>query len=667
MKTKASVLAHALFRVWGNWVCCAAWMTVATDGLAINPPHLSEMPAVERVNAEIKGSDAMDTAARKAGAFFQLRQIIYDLALSQRRDRNEVTPDEKRLADGYYVAAYYAGQPIEKSLSEQDKPKWVKLQGRYSIDPAFREQLFKQLFSASFRTAYFKATGEMDARVQKRQDDEQKAFKEAQAQGELQAKQRAMEGQEERAVARCVASGRPEIECIAETMGKGLSELGGIINPSLKKTVPHGLRLNGAFAGNGGLSIGFHSSFASVDCSDGRRDDLYTIEMKGNQLVVTIQNEPKPYALTLTPAGHLAGSGTIAVKGKVRTGTRHYTDGTTTPLYGVETRTCTLGLMPSTGQPAAIEVAEVLGGLGSSATKTPRPLGLRMNGTYAGQGGFSIEFNADTAVVGCAEVAVAHPYTVEKRDNQVVVQIKDAARPFLLDLRPDGQLVGSGPIQVNGRVVVGVTSDSSKPVAYQPRTASCNIGILTPTQEPPSAAAAGAAAARQAYIPSASAKPNTPPTPAKSNSASSPTTVSSTTGTAVLSVTTGFATQPGVSNPLAGQPAFLLKESFDTILTKGGFQPNPGTSSLQGWAAACSAGQPICGQAMDRIGPYSAAFVKFDASGKALLPALNLGTYYVFSMSRYNDRSIVWNLPVNLKSGQNSVVLDAKNAAWIQR
>ena len=97
-----------------------AFIPIIAEAQALNPPYLSEMPTVERVKREIQGADPMDTAARQAGAFAQLRQIIYDLALSQRRDRNEVTSDEKRLADAYYAAAYYASQPIEKSLSNSD-------------------------------------------------------------------------------------------------------------------------------------------------------------------------------------------------------------------------------------------------------------------------------------------------------------------------------------------------------------------------------------------------------------------------------------------------------------------------------------------------------------------------------------------------------------------
>ena len=47
MGAKPVVVIRDLFRAWENWVCCAALMTAATDGLAINPPYLSGMPAVD--------------------------------------------------------------------------------------------------------------------------------------------------------------------------------------------------------------------------------------------------------------------------------------------------------------------------------------------------------------------------------------------------------------------------------------------------------------------------------------------------------------------------------------------------------------------------------------------------------------------------------------------
>ena len=47
---------------------------------ATNPPYLRQFPSVERVKAEIKGTDAMETAARQMGAFWRVQQIIKDLS-----------------------------------------------------------------------------------------------------------------------------------------------------------------------------------------------------------------------------------------------------------------------------------------------------------------------------------------------------------------------------------------------------------------------------------------------------------------------------------------------------------------------------------------------------------------------------------------------------------
>lgn len=63
---------------------------------ATNPPYLREFPSVERVKAEIKGSDSVDTSARQMGAFWQLLQIIKTLA-GPRSQSMEFTRDENNL------------------------------------------------------------------------------------------------------------------------------------------------------------------------------------------------------------------------------------------------------------------------------------------------------------------------------------------------------------------------------------------------------------------------------------------------------------------------------------------------------------------------------------------------------------------------------------------
>ncbi len=641
MKTKPAFLVRVSSRACRHLICCAALMTIAVKAQALDPAYLSEMPSVERVKAEIQGADPMDMAARQAGACFQLRQIVYDLALNQRRDRSEVTPDEKRLADGYYAAAYYAAQPIDKSISEQDKPKWFKLQNRYNMNPTFREELFSKFFSAAFRTAYFKAIGEMDGRVQKRLDDEQKAFKEAQAQEKLRAKQEAADFQYEREVARCFAAGRPVIECVTEVWGKAFSEVVAIANPALKeKTPPPGLRLNGDYSGQAGFGLAFHSNSASVKCGDlvpEPRD--YVLQTKGNQVVVTVQSDPTPIVLALTSDGKLAGSGPTEVKGRIIVGYStqqttqnkqiqeyeryQYNPGSVSrdafgnlqaavpatvsvPIYKPKTERCNIVVLsPSAARaPSPEGVPGFLGALfpDPSAKKLPQPpAGLRLNGQYENPGGLGIEFRSGFATVGCAEVAVVNPYAVEQRDTGVVVTVQNQPKPLVFALGPDGTLNGSGPAQISGRTI-GVTQDSNDPIVYQARTVTCNTAILKPSPERIGPAEAGAAAARAAYNqPSVAVKPNAALAPAKPNSAAAPTTARSTAGNAVLSVASGFANGPGNVNPIARLSLLLLRTSLETVLTNGGVRPPPGMSVIQAWIGACSSGQPSCHQALDGI------------------------------------------------------------------
>ncbi len=138
-------------------------------------------------------------------------------------------------------------------------------------------------------------------------------------------------------------------------------------------------------------------------------------------------------------------------------------------------------------------------------------------------------------------------------------------------------------------------------------------------------------------------------------------------GTAVLSVASGFATQPGAADPLAGRSLVLFKESFGGFLQrKGMFQGPPGSASKQSplavWAYACQTGSPACQQALYEMRPNSASEGRIEANGKATLPGVPPGTYYLFTVAAA-QRFLVWDLRVDLKAGANAVTLDQNNAA----
>ena len=51
-----------------------------------------------------------------------------------------------------------------------------------------------------------------------------------------------------------------------------------------------------------------------------------------------------------------------------------------------------------------------------------------------------------------------------------------------------------------------------------------------------------------------------------------------------------------------------------------------------------------------------------DLNGKATLPGVPAGTYYLMATGTYNRQAIHWYLKVELKAGANSVTLDQRNA-----
>src|ERR1041385_5140277 len=76
-------------------------ITISGASQTTNPAYLAEMPSVDRVKAEIKGSDPIDTSARQMAAFTRLQDIIKVLA-GPRFIANEFTPDEQRFIGRYF-------------------------------------------------------------------------------------------------------------------------------------------------------------------------------------------------------------------------------------------------------------------------------------------------------------------------------------------------------------------------------------------------------------------------------------------------------------------------------------------------------------------------------------------------------------------------------------
>jgi hypothetical protein len=342
------------------------------------------------------------------------------------------------------------------------------------------------------------------------------------------------------AARRCVEAGRSEMECVGEGLKTGLNDMfGGVVGGVLGGSIPAGssgftgLRMNGDFSA-AGILIFMSEQGATVKCGGlVPEGHAYTVQRSGNQMLVKIDTSPKPITATFRSDGKLVGPGVVEVAGRVVVGSstvgggtaggyQEHTETTTqerqiaaadVPNYNSDavhqngqeysvseqqtsttyeptaptaprvvvrtapkTERCNVGVLPGTPQKGLVAgLSEILD---PSAPKSAgKPFGVRMAGTYAGAGGLNIEFRSDSATVECGEAHVAMGYEVENVSGQVQVKFKNPAGPFMILLRPDGSLEGSGTVKVAGRVVTGSRGDE---ILCAPRNASCALGTLAP-------------------------------------------------------------------------------------------------------------------------------------------------------------------------------------------
>jgi len=136
--------------------------------------------------------------------------------------------------------------------------------------------------------------------------------------------------------------------------------------------------------------------------------------------------------------------------------------------------------------------------------------------------------------------------------------------------------------------------------------------------------------------------------------------------TAVLTIVPGFTTQPGVPNPVGNHGFYLLKDNAEIAFAKGGFRAPQGTPILNAMNSECEKKTADCKTAVASIIADSATAVKTDADGKATMPPVPPGVYYLFGIGKYEGKPLMWNLKVQIKAGTNSVTLDQRNGTLIE-
>ena len=505
---------------------------------------------------------------------------------------------------------------------------------------------------------------------------------------------------EERAITRCVTSGRLPASCTGNSLLGAFSQMVSQVLPSAAKEPAPGPDMAGVFEGPGKWRLDFIDGGVLVNCAFLSPDQHnYTLEFKNNRTAIVIDATPKPLVLTLKADGTIVGPGPLQIDGVVATGTassgpdpnassgytdkygmslsnqqaastselyrggeRYYgsanTGGSTYSTFSHRTATCPALNLSSKGASVGVQTmqTDLLKTMFGGDKGPPTPPGIRMHGIFAASTGFSVQFFPESVILGCGpDAARAYPYSVVADGTNAVIHINAPDHPLTLAFKPDGSLDpgASGPYQVHGRTVTGQNDDGD--FTFAPMEQACNLAVLAPSKTIPSGGGTAAAA-------TATAGNRGTGTDNLGGSLSTP---QAPLGNAILSIVSGFPAQPNAPNPLAGRPYVLLRDSYGNALAKGGVSVPSGMSPYKYVATICMSRTPDCQKAIDAVKANAASAVRADAKGSGIFPGVPSGTYYLMISTRYNNHGFAWGQAVQLKSGQNSMTLDQSNATPI--
>jgi hypothetical protein len=491
---------------------------------------------------------------------------------------------------------------------------------------------------------------------------------------------------EERAMRRCVSSGRLPAACTGNSLLGMFGQMVSQVLPGADKKPAPGPELAGVYEGPGGWRIDFIDDGVLVNCGGLSPDQHhYTFDFKNNRAAIVIDTTPKPLVLSVGPDGTtMTAPGPVVIDGVVASGydsglrdaagnhveslatargpvydenghpvTSNYNPGHAT--FSHRRVTCPALNLTTKGASVGIQTmqTDLLKSMFNDGDKgPPTPPGIRMHGIFAAPTGFSAQFFPESVILGCGpDAARAYPYSVVADGSRTAIKVDAPDHPLALGFRPDGSLdAGTGPYQVHGRIVVGQNDNGD--FTFIPNEQTCNLAVLAPSASIPMNGGAPVAASVGPGSSSTSGPPalSTPAAPL---------------GNATLSIVSGLAAPPGAPNPLAGHPYVLLRDSYASALAKGGVAVPSGVSPYKYVGSICQTRTPDCQKALNAVNSSAASAVRADAAGTATFPGVPPGTYYLMISARYNNRALVWQQAIDIKAGANSLKLDLTNATPI--
>jgi hypothetical protein len=673
--------------------------------LAQAPPasgdYTAALPSVEKVKAQLKGTDATDTVARQVAVFTYLQTYITRIR-DARKYNGPFTPGETKLMGDYARAAYQLSQDFSKTHSPEEVKAFQQIEGRYEIMNAL--SWIKQLEGQQAADTYRGTEASLAQSYQQHEDRLQKQMKQDQGRGRSSLAGDAVldpmgifanaEANREKdpELRRCLELGGTLDGCegvgALEGMASLLMPFAGKEDPNAPSPVA-GVVLVGNYHSRAQLpSLSFGDGSATIqDCGSLVPDDHdYTLRKSGNTVQLVLANEPDPIVVTLQPDGTLSGPGSVLVKGRIITGYNTETKtvmvngapaaaqgyscngpcstSTSYPVYGPKTERCTIGSMALVTPKPAAPPKTGIGFVDALSSTAPLATGFRMTGRYIDNSGLTLEFENNAVILDCGKAHITSPYIVDNTPNDFVVHVQNGGGAFLLGVAPDNTLRGSGTTTVSGKLVSSIRGDI---VNYTPVSQSCNVGTFA------------ARSKRNTMLASHGSGPSAPPTystPAPVTSSA----VAPTPPPVATSASAGSASERpdfrvlldssfSGTNPLASQTVFVMRKPIGDVLRELGLAVPAKSTAAQAMKALqtqCHSPQG-CSSIIQGMSRSYVTTTKLDASGKAKLSAKNAaGTYFFFAIVPNSGGSLVWDIAANLVPGENTVTFSPQNAEEVR-
>src|SRR5882757_3584496 len=283
-----------------------------------------DLPSVERVKAEIKGSDPTDSLARQVAVFTYLYTYVDRIKLN-RDYGGPYTPGETRVMTAYRLAAYQMSQDYAKTHTPAEAAAFERLHGQYEMNSGFYKDWSKRLIGPQSAAAYKGAEAGLGATQRAHVDSIKRANEEALAQSQAHSTNAQGLSNDPTAVAtrRCLELGGSNAGCMGKGFMSGLMDMVGFgdkAQESFMGSGRAGVVLSGLYKNPATTtSLGFNEGSVAINgcgklVADGHS---YSIDKRPGSVQVTVENEPHPIMLTMRPDGGFTGPGVMHVRDRI--------------------------------------------------------------------------------------------------------------------------------------------------------------------------------------------------------------------------------------------------------------------------------------------------------------------------------------------------------------